>query len=211
MNRFSLHRPQLFRLATLLCCTAKAIRRSSTRSSSPPDLAKTNLILTKSKPNRRQLISILPSICVTQNPKSPNFISTEYRKLYDILSNQDLKPGPELENALNGAEIDPDEALLLEIFNHFDSSPKPLITLFHWAEKQPGYQFSVALFNAMINALGRARKFDSAWSLILDNIEASKMPNIDTFAIMIRRYTRAGMLSSLHLSFGISIPIFVYT
>lgn len=194
MNRLSLRRPHLLPLVTLLCRTANAIRRTSTRSSSL-DLAKPKWPITKSKPNRcRQLIPIPPPISLLpQNPKSPNFNSTEYTKLYDILSNQDVKPGPELENALNMAKIDPDEALLLEIFNHLDSSPKPLITLFHWAEKQPGYQFSVTLFNAMINALGKAREFDSAWSLILDNIEAGKMPNIDTFAIMIRRYTRAGM------------------
>lgn len=82
---------------------------------------------------------------------------------------------------------------MLEIFNHLDSSPKPLFTLFRWAEKQPGFEFSVAVFNAMVNSLGKAREFDSAWSLILHHIKASKSPNLDTFAIMIRRYARAGM------------------
>lgn len=79
-------------------------------------------------------------------------------------------------------------SLLLEFFTHFDSSPKPLFTLFLWAEKQPGYEFSVDVFNSMVNVLGKAREFDSLWSLILERINAGEKLNLDTFAILIRRY-----------------------
>lgn len=85
-------------------------------------------------------------------------------------------------------------SLLLEFFTHFDSSPKPLFTLFLWAEKQPGYEFSVDVFNSMVNVLGKAREFDSLWSLILERINAGEKLNLDTFAILIRRYARTGML-----------------
>lgn len=53
------------------------------------------------------------------------------------------------------------------------------------------------VFNAMVDSLGKAREFDSAWSIILDQItgDLSERPNFDTYVIMIRRYARAGNLS----------------
>lgn len=175
---------------TILRRATTTVRRYSTQSSAAIR-GKPKWPLSKSKPDRRQRIPT-PPISQPQTPISPNFNSSEFTCLRDLLTNQNLKPGPELENALNLARIDPTEALLLEIFNHLDSSPKPLFTLFRWVEKQPGFEFSVAVFNAMVNSLGKAREFDSAWSLILHHIKASKSPNLDTFAIMIRRYARAG-------------------
>lgn len=62
-----------------------------------------------------------------------------------------------------------------------------------WAEKQPGYLFSVGIFNAIIKVLARAREFESAWCLILGRIKrALEGPDVDTFAILIRRYACAG-------------------
>ena len=86
--------------------------------------------------------------------------------------------------------------MLLQIFNHFDSSPKPLYIFYLWAEKQPGFKFSLAVFNALINLLGKAREFNRAWALIHDKINASEeRPNFDSFVIMIRRFARAGSLA----------------
>ncbi|KAL0312046.1 UNVERIFIED_CONTAM: Pentatricopeptide repeat-containing protein, mitochondrial [Sesamum radiatum] len=44
----------------------------------------------------------------------------------------------------------------------------------------------MAVFNAMVNSLGKAREFDSAWCLILDQIKGdpSRRPDSDTFLIM---------------------------
>ncbi|KAL2544748.1 Pentatricopeptide repeat-containing protein [Forsythia ovata] len=131
-----------------------------------------------------------------QNPnKIPDFNPTELTIISKILTDPAIPSGPALEEALTEARINPAEALLLEIFKQFDFSPKLLFTLFLWAEKQPGYCFSLTVFNAIVNALGKAREFESAWSLILDRINknASEMPDLDTFAIMIRRYGREGL------------------
>lgn len=58
----------------------------------------------------------------------------------------------------------------------------------------------MAVFNAMINALGKAREFDRAWALIHDQMKnASEMPNFDTFVIMIRRFARAGIFLGLYI------------
>lgn len=112
------------------------------------------------------------------------------------MTNRSLQPGPDLENALNQTRIEPRPCLLQAIFDHLDSSPKPLYTLYLWAAKQPGFQSSAPVFNSIINILSKAREFDSAWSLILNSLVAEGGPtiiSIDTFAILIRRYARAGM------------------
>ncbi|KAI3468285.1 hypothetical protein Pfo_024948 [Paulownia fortunei] len=129
-----------------------------------------------------------------QNPNSAVSVS-DFTRISKLLSNPGLQPGPDLEEALTAAQINPNPNLLLEIFNNFDSTPKPLFTLFNWAQKRPDYQFSMAVFNAMVNSLGKAREFDSAWCLILHQIKGDprKRPDFDTFIIMIRRYTRAGL------------------
>ncbi|GER46915.1 pentatricopeptide repeat-containing protein [Striga asiatica] len=149
------------------------------------------------KPNPPQ-----PPTLPTQNPSSA---SPEFTHISKILSNPSLRADSELEEALAASRINPSPNLLLEIFDHFNSTPKPLFTLFNWARNQPDYQFSIAVFNAMVNSLARAREFDSAWTLILGQIngDPNKRPDLDTFRIMIRRYTRAGLTSA-------AIRTFVY-
>nr|XP_016479947.1 PREDICTED: pentatricopeptide repeat-containing protein At5g11310, mitochondrial-like [Nicotiana tabacum] len=130
-----------------------------------------------------------------QNLTTPNYCPTTFTTLCDLLSDPTIPPGPILENALDKAGIfEVNEPLFLQLFTHFDSSPKPLFTLYLWAEKKEWFKFSVTVFNAMVNALGKGREFDSAWNLILDRLSSIERPNVDTFAIMIRRYARAGML-----------------
>ncbi|XP_059658063.1 pentatricopeptide repeat-containing protein At5g11310, mitochondrial [Cornus florida] len=129
-----------------------------------------------------------------QNPNpNPNFSDNDFSTIRDLIKNPSLAPGPALETALDRTGIEPGSALLEAVFDHFDSSPKPLYSLFLWAEKQPGYRSSVTLFNSMINVLAKAREFDSAWSLLLDRLGVNEGPNMDTFVILIRRYARAGM------------------
>ncbi|KAL6524147.1 hypothetical protein OROMI_031242 [Orobanche minor] len=142
------------------------------------------------------LLKLNPPQPPTQ-PPSENLISAlpELVHISKLLSDPALNPGPALEEALTASRINPSPNLVLEILNHFDSTPKPLFTLFNWARGRPGYKFSIAVFNAMVNSLAKAREFDSAWCLILDQIngDPSKRPDLDTFRIMIRRYTRAGL------------------
>ncbi|KAK2978133.1 hypothetical protein RJ640_028687 [Escallonia rubra] len=130
-----------------------------------------------------------------KNPNSdPNFSQTDYNTISGLLTDSSLPPGPALEAALDRAGIELGPSLLEEIFARFDSSPKVLFTLFLWAGKQPGYQFSVGVFNSTINALGKMREFDLAWSLIFKRIKSDQGPYEFTFAILIRRYARAGLV-----------------
>ncbi|KAJ9183434.1 hypothetical protein P3X46_007287 [Hevea brasiliensis] len=140
----------------------------------------------------------LPSPTSSQNA-NPNYSQHDFSTLCNLLRNPNISPGPSLEAALDRTEIQPELNLLLALFDHFDSSPKLLETLFLWAERKPGFQSSAMLLSSVVNVLGKAKEFDSAWCLVLDRIGGDKGPvlvSIDTFAILIRRYTRAGMPQS---------------
>ncbi|XP_052210560.1 pentatricopeptide repeat-containing protein At5g11310, mitochondrial [Diospyros lotus] len=128
------------------------------------------------------------------NPKTPNLDSGDFTTISDLLANPSFPSGPVLQAALDRTGIEPDPSLLQRIFDHSGSSPKALLSLFFWAERRPGYRSSVAIFNAMVKVLARARQFEPARWLILDRLKKPiEGPDLSTFAILIRRYARAGM------------------
>ncbi|CAN4099868.1 unnamed protein product [Withania somnifera] len=148
-----------------------------------------NLFSTLPKP-----LTKCPKLPTPHQPQTLHYSPTTFTTLSEILRDPTIPPGPILENALDKSQVEVNESLFLQLFTHFDSSPKPLFTLYLWAQKKLWFQFSILVFNAMVNALGKEREFDSAWNLILDRLNFTERPNLDTFAIMIRRYARAGMI-----------------
>ncbi|CAI0444474.1 unnamed protein product [Linum tenue] len=138
-----------------------------------------------------------PYLHQSPNPPEAKYSQQEFATLCSLLRESNLCPGSSLQNALDGTGIEPEQPGLLEaVFEKFDSSPRLLYSVFLWAEKRPGFRCSEALFNSMINTLGKAREFDTAWSLVLDRSggdEALHLVSGDTFAILIRRYARAGL------------------
>ncbi|KAF9612832.1 hypothetical protein IFM89_004242 [Coptis chinensis] len=109
--------------------------------------------------------------------------------VYKLLTDHTLTSSSSLETALTETGIQPGPNLLLTICKQFEASPKPLFTLFKWAVKQPSYCSAPPVLNLIIDLLGKSRDFDSAWSLLLDHF----MVTNHTFALLIRRYARAGM------------------
>ncbi|KAM3741197.1 hypothetical protein ACB098_08G157000 [Castanea mollissima] len=131
----------------------------------------------------------IPNPIFNHNP-DPKFSQNDFSTISNLFTDPNVSPGPAFEAALDQTEVEPDPILLQALFDRFDSSPKLLHTLFVWAEKQPGFQSPATLFNSMINVLAKSKKFDSVWSLVLDR---AALVSGDTFAIIIRRYARAGM------------------
>ncbi|KAK9208002.1 hypothetical protein WN944_000353 [Citrus x changshan-huyou] len=134
-------------------------------------------------------------------PSTPphNFSQTDFSVISGLLRNPAISSGPSLESELNQTGVEPEPALLLAVFEHFDHSPKLLHTLFRWAESKPEFKCSAALFNCVIKVLAKAKEFDSAWCLLLDKIGGHEAPDFvskDTFVILIRRYARAGMVEA---------------
>lgn len=159
--------------------------------------------------------------CSVPNPQpdpnpSPNpgaeFSQNEFAAISEVLTNPNISSGFSLHTALDRTGIEPSPSLLQAVFDHFDSSPKLLYSLFLWAEKQPGYRSSASLFASVINVLAKSREFDSAWSLILHRIGKEEEPRLvceDTFVIMIRRYAREGIFQ-LVLYIGIFLCFCIF-
>ncbi|KAK7384755.1 hypothetical protein VNO78_30456 [Psophocarpus tetragonolobus] len=131
-------------------------------------------------------------------PASPN--QKALSLISNLFSNPSVTPGPVLHAELDRAGLKPDPALLLAVFERFGSSPKLLHSLFLWAQMRPAFRPGPKLFDAAVNALAKAREFDAAWKLVLDHVEGDgegeekqRLVSVGTFAIMIRRYARAGM------------------
>ncbi|KAL2327698.1 hypothetical protein Fmac_021125 [Flemingia macrophylla] len=140
-----------------------------------------------------------PSLLPTPNP-TPEPAPTNpdpFSVIANLFTDPSVTPGPDLHSRLERSGIEPDPPLLLALFDRFGSSPKLLHSLFIWAQTRPGFRPGPKLFDAVVNALAKAREFDSAWKLVLDHAEGDgegeTLVSIGTFAIMIRRYARAGM------------------
>lgn len=86
---------------------------------------------------------------------NPNYHQNDFFTLCNILKDPKIQLGPSLRTALDRTGIEPELGLIQSVFDHFDSSPKLLHSVFLWAEKKPGFQSSAALFNSMVNFLGK--------------------------------------------------------
>ncbi|EPS71242.1 hypothetical protein M569_03518 [Genlisea aurea] len=109
----------------------------------------------------------------------------------ELLSKQGFVKDRDLEEALASAKFDSRRNYLIR----FGSSAEQLLPLYNWLQERPDYEFSVAVLNGMVDSLAKDRQFDSAWRLILDQVQKypNRKPDSETFAIMIRRYSGVGL------------------
>ena len=145
-----------------------------------------------------------PNQTMNLNPRLPadGISQDDFSTIASLFIDPAISPGSALETALDRTGIEPSPTLLQTVFDQFDSSPKLLHSLFIWSEKQPGFRTSEKLFNSMVKVLAKSKEFDSAWTLILNEIDRDKQAtllSVDTFAIMIRRYARAGNITVVDL------------
>ncbi|KAH0907535.1 hypothetical protein HID58_039362 [Brassica napus] len=137
----------------------------------------------------------------------PDFSQTDLATISKLLENHNVIPGSSLESALNETGIEPSYQLVQALFDRLSSSPMLIHSVFKWADTRPGFTLSPPLFNSVINAMCKARDFESAWSLIFDRARSDKgseLVTADTFTVLIRRYARAGMVQQAIKAFEYS-------
>ncbi|XP_077221479.1 pentatricopeptide repeat (PPR) superfamily protein [Tasmannia lanceolata] len=125
-------------------------------------------------------------------------IKQDFNTLCNLLKDPSLSDNSSLQSALNLTKILPNPHLIETLIHNFDSSPKPsLLTLILWAHSHPTFHPTpLPLFNSIIHLFSKSKQFHSAWSLLIDRLndprEIPPLVSLDTFAILIRRYARAG-------------------
>lgn len=107
--------------------------------------------------------------------------------------------------ALDETGIKPSIELVQTLFDRLSSSPMLLHFVFKWAEMKHGFTLTLSQFDYVVNPLCKSREFEIAWSLVFDRVRSnggSGLVSADTFVVLIRRYTRAGMQISCRFNNG---------
>ncbi|TKY50944.1 Pentatricopeptide repeat-containing protein mitochondrial [Spatholobus suberectus] len=141
-----------------------------------------------------------PTIQLTQTPYGPPethafaFHTAQPRPTPDaetickILSNT---RDSTVEASLAAVPAKPPPELVLEVLNKLGNAGALALSFFRWAEKQREFKHTTDTFHALIEALGKIKQFKMIWTLVND-MKRRKLLTSDTFALVARRYARAG-------------------
>jgi pentatricopeptide repeat protein len=96
---------------------------------------------------------------------------------------------------LSGGGVSLSGDLLVQILLRLRGASKLALSLLHAARLHPSFvntQPRSDAYDAVVDALGRARQFDAAWRVVVDaSADGAASPR--TFAVLARRYVAAGM------------------
>ncbi|KAI3680756.1 hypothetical protein L6452_35532 [Arctium lappa] len=96
--------------------------------------------------------------------------------------------------ALNDSRVTPSESLVAQMLKRFDNNWKSAYGVFIWAESHMGAKFSPAMYDVLIDCLGKSKKFDLMWEVVKQMVDIGEnYVTINTMAKVIRRLGKAGM------------------
>ncbi|CAJ1958015.1 unnamed protein product [Sphenostylis stenocarpa] len=87
--------------------------------------------------------------------------------------------------------VNPSPELVLEVLTKLSNAGILALSFFRWAERQSEFKHTTETFHALIEALGKIRQFKVIWTFVND-MKQQKLLTSDTFALVARRYARAG-------------------
>lgn len=96
--------------------------------------------------------------------------------------------------ALNDSHVTPSESLVTQMLKRFDNNWKSAYGVFIWAESHMGSKFSPAMYDLLVDCLGKSKKFDLMWQVVEKMVKIGEnYVTINTMAKVIRRLGKAGM------------------
>lgn len=134
----------------------------------------------------------------TLTPKPPiadgrkQFTEDEEESILATISRIVRENGDDMESALDNSGVKIYPQLMEKLLERAEYSWKPMLSCFSWAANQSGFMHTTNSFNLMINMMTKMREFDSAWVLV-GHMREQGLITSQTFAILMRRYARAGM------------------
>ncbi|KAK7380818.1 hypothetical protein VNO78_33337 [Psophocarpus tetragonolobus] len=96
-----------------------------------------------------------------------------------------------LDASLAAVPANPSPELVLEVLTKLTNAGALALSFFRWVHNQRHFQHTTQTFHALIEALGKIRQFTIIWTLVHD-MNQRKLLAFDTFALVARRYARAG-------------------
>ncbi|GLJ29343.1 hypothetical protein SUGI_0578720 [Cryptomeria japonica] len=108
--------------------------------------------------------------------------------------------GEDMESVLENSGVKISSKVMEKLLHRANYSWKPIFRCFTWAGRQVGFQHTSYTYNLMINIMTKMRKFESALVLI-DQMQEQGLVTTQTFAILMRRYARAGMVKDALCTF----------
>ncbi|KAF5738653.1 pentatricopeptide repeat-containing protein [Tripterygium wilfordii] len=118
-------------------------------------------------------------------------IKSDADKISGILKNR--YPSPEsFVEALDGCGVDVSDSLVAQILKRFSNDWAPAFGVFTWAKTQTGYVHSSELYNAMVDILGKCKKFNLMWELVKEMDGFKGYVTLVTMTQVMRRLARAG-------------------
>nr|GMD15330.1 pentatricopeptide repeat-containing protein At1g77360, mitochondrial-like [Ipomoea batatas]GMD15334.1 pentatricopeptide repeat-containing protein At1g77360, mitochondrial-like [Ipomoea batatas] len=121
------------------------------------------------------------------------------KKVCDILMSC---PKSGLDTELDQSGIRPSPELVEEVLKRFENAGMLAHRFFEWAGRQRNYEHSVRAYHTMIESLAKIRQYQVMWDLV-NSMKGKGMLNIETFCIIMRKYTRAQKVEEAVYTFNV--------
>lgn len=111
-------------------------------------------------------------------------------------------PVAALDTALDQSGIKVSPELVEHILRRFENAGMVCYRFFEWAAKQYNYTHSVKAYHTMIESLAKIRQYQLMWELVR-SMKSKGLLNIETFCIIMRKYTRARKVEETLYTFNV--------
>ncbi|KAJ4843958.1 hypothetical protein Tsubulata_021350 [Turnera subulata] len=133
--------------------------------------------------------------------------SEAFSDVLDDTSNRICKilmssPAVTLETSLDQAGIRVSTQIVEGVLHKFENAGIVAYRFFQWADKQRHYTHSIRAYHTMIQSLAKIRQFQIMWDLV-SSMKSKGMVNVETFCIIMRRYTRAQKVEEAIYTFNV--------
>ncbi|XP_010532566.1 PREDICTED: pentatricopeptide repeat-containing protein At3g22670, mitochondrial [Tarenaya hassleriana] len=96
---------------------------------------------------------------------------------------------------LKGCDVVVSDDLVSQVLRRFSNEWVRAYGFFTWAKSQTGYRHSPETYNAMVDVLGKCRKFDLMWELVEEMNSEAGFITLDTMIKVMRRLAKARQYS----------------
>ncbi|KAI5677457.1 hypothetical protein M9H77_08407 [Catharanthus roseus] len=100
----------------------------------------------------------------------------------------------------NGIRVSPE--VVDEVLKRFENAGMLAYRFFEWAGRQRNYEHSIRTYHTMIESLAKIRQYEMMWDLV-NAMRSKRILNIETFCIMMRKYSRAQKVEEAVYTFNI--------